>query len=122
MAVVDSLLDNAYQDTQLLIKNDDLGDDFSQSRDVDFVLTTSDQRRAETVCSFINDNQYGSCRVEGGPEHFRVVTTIHMPSTQNLICSVSGLMVCMGALFEVEYDGWGCIIQRANRPARPGTT
>ncbi len=116
MATIDLLLENAYQDTQLLLKNGELGDEFSKTRDVDFVLKTGDRQRAELVCSFMNDNQYGACRVEEGAlGELRVVTVVHMPATQHLICSVSGLMVCVGALFNVEYDGWGCIVQSQNR-------
>lgn len=64
MSLVDTLLTAAYEDTQLLIKNDTLGDVFSKTRDVDFLLRSPDEKKAETVCSFVNDNQYGKAKVE----------------------------------------------------------
>jgi predicted RNA-binding protein (virulence factor B family) len=113
MPLVDSLLNAAYQDTQLLLKNDKLGDVLSKSRDVEFLLRTQDKTRADTVCSFINDNQYGVAKVESDDEGFGILVTVNMPSTQQLLCSVSALMCCLSELFSVEYDGWGTTIQRA---------
>jgi hypothetical protein len=34
-----------------------------------------------------------------------------MPITQPLLCSVSRFMVSLGKLYQIEYDGWGSIIQ-----------
>lgn len=112
MPLVDTLLQTAYEDTQLLLKNDKLGDKFSVRRNVDFVLRTGDGERAETVASFINDNQYGSATVKQVEDEHRVLVAIHMPTTQNVLCSVSALMACLAELFSVEYDGWGSTIQR----------
>lgn len=112
MSLVDTLLTAAYEDTQLLIKNDTLGDVFSKTRDVDFLLRSPDEKKAETVCSFVNDNQYGKAKVERYDTDFGVLVTVNMPATQSLICSVSALMCCLAALFSVEYDGWGTTIQR----------
>jgi len=113
MSLVDSLLTAAYEDTQLLLKNDELGDVLSTPRDVEFLLRTEDQTRAETVCSFINDNQYGVAEVQPSDQGFGILVTINMPSTQQVLCSVSALMCCLAELFSVEYDGWGTTIQRA---------
>jgi hypothetical protein len=112
MTLVDTLLTTAFQDTRLLVKNDELGDNFSVPRNVDFVLLSSDSARAETVCSFINDNRYGSAIVEPTGSESRIVVTVNMPTTQGLLCSVSALMACLAELFSVEYDGWGTVIQR----------
>jgi hypothetical protein len=112
MTLVETLLDTAYEDTQLLLKNDSLGDAFSIARDVDFVLRASEHKRAETVASFINDNRYGNARVESAEAGYRVVVTVHMPTTQQVLCAVSALMVCLAHLFSVEYDGWETVIQR----------
>jgi hypothetical protein len=112
MSLVDSLLTNAYEDTQLLIKNDALGDVFSKSREVEFLLRASDEKKAELVCSFVNDNQYGKAEVQSNEADFGILVTVNMPATQSLICSVSALMCCLAALFSVEYDGWGTTIQR----------
>ncbi|MFD2232156.1 ribonuclease E inhibitor RraB [Alkalimarinus sediminis] len=111
MSVVDALLDNAYQDTQLLIGNDEKGDNFLIPRDVDFVLYATDEEKADTVSSFINDNRYGQASYTENEDKFRIIVVVNMPSTQNLICSVSGLMTCIGELFGVEYDGWGCTLE-----------
>jgi hypothetical protein len=112
MALTDKLLRNAYEDTELLKKNDALGDDFSIARDVDFVIKTPDRRKAEVIRSFAEDNQYGVARVEEADREFRILVVVHMPIQQHVLCSVSALMVCMAALFGAEYDGWGCVIQR----------
>ncbi len=111
-AVVDTLLDTARRDTELLLKNDALGDDFSVPRQVDFLLLARNRDQAELVSSFINDNRYGSARVEQAQDEVRVLVAVTMPTTQNILCSVSGLMACVAALFKVDYDGWGCVIQK----------
>ncbi len=113
MSLVDTLLKNAYQDTQLLIKNDERGDVLSVPRDVDFLLRCEDSGRAETVASFVNDNQYGVAVVEQVDDEYRVRITVHTPITQNVLCSISGLMACLSELFQVVYDGWGSTIKPA---------
>jgi len=111
MSVVEALLDSSEQDTKLLIGNDEKGDDFLVSRDVDFIFKTSDAQKAETVCGFINDNNYGHAKFKSVNDKYRIIAIVHMQPTQNVICSVSGLMTCISKLFEVEYDGWGCVLQ-----------
>jgi hypothetical protein len=110
LPIVDDLLRNAYEDTQLLIKNDQLGDVLSVPRDVEFLLRAPDEQKAQTVCSFIRDNQYGAATVQEDEGKFSVLVVIHMPITQNIICSVSALMSCLAAIFGMEYDGWGSVI------------
>lgn len=112
MNLIEDLLSAAHEDTQLLIKNDSLGDDFSIPRDVDFVLYSTDGQRAQTVASFIADNQYGVPRVEVLDGRHRILVTINMPITRQVLCSISALMVCLAQLFSIEYDGWGCVIQK----------
>ena len=112
MSVIDTLLTAAYEDTQLLIKNNELGDDFSIPRDVEFVLRVREKEKAETISSFVQDNQYGVPHIEEAENDFRVVVTISMPITQQVLCSVSGLMGCLSEIFGAEYDGWGCVIRR----------
>ena len=109
MAIVDVLLRNAYEDTQLLLKNDSLGDQLHVPRDVDFLLRASDVEKASLVCSFINDNQYGSAKVQG----INVLVVIHTPIQQNIIYSISGLMACISEIFGLEYDGWGSELRKA---------
>ncbi|MDH2433646.1 ribonuclease E inhibitor RraB [Pokkaliibacter sp. MBI-7] len=117
MSVIDKLLETAYHDTELLISNDQKGDQFSIPRDVDFVFYASEQGKAETVASFVQDNRYGSTLITPTEEgRVRLVVTVNMPTTQSVLCSVSGLMACLSALFGLDYDGWGCVLQAA-----PGT-
>ena len=111
MPLVDTLLTTAYEDTQLLTKNDKLGDNFSTFREVDFLLKSSDLGRAETACSFINDNRYGNAVVQEDDMGAGVLIKVNMPTTQNVLCSVSALMACLAELFSLEYDGWGTTIQ-----------
>lgn len=47
--IVAALLDNAYQDTQLLISNDQQGDIFSEFREVDFTLYSKTKKRASLL-------------------------------------------------------------------------
>lgn len=112
MAIVESLLSTAYEDTQLLTKLDEGGDKFSIARDVDFVLKTEELSKAQIVTSFVADNRYGVPRIEEVGGCHRVIITIHMPITQHVLCSVSALMMCLAQLFSLDYDGWGCIVQR----------
>ena len=111
MSLLHNLLDTSYQDTQFLIQNDEKGDHFQTSRQIDFILYSQDQEKAETFCEFVNDNQYGEARYENLDKNYRITVAISMPSTQNLICSLSALMTCLAELFGVEYDGWGCELQ-----------
>ena len=113
MPIVDDLLRNAYEDTQLLLKIDQCGDVLSVPRYVEFLLPAPDEEKANTVCSFIKDNEYGAATVQEDDGKFSVSVVIHMPITQNLICSVSALMTCLAAIFGMEYDGWGSVIKSA---------
>ena len=109
MSIVELLLDTARADTDLLTKNDQLGDQFSVPRTVDFLLIADTAETADTVASFITDNQYAECRIdETGDGKFRILAQLEMPITQNVACAVSGLFACLSKIFNVEYDGWGC--------------
>jgi len=112
MHLVEQMLDNARSDTDLLLKNDARGDDFAVPRDVDFLLVAPDEAKANLVCNFINDNRYGAATVQEHEDGFGILVVVHMAPQQNVLCSVSGLMVCIGKLFEIEYDGWGCVLQQ----------
>ena len=115
MSIVEELLRNAHEDTQLLLKNDALGDKFNLPREVDFLLIAKDQEKASTVCSFINDNQYGQARVDESDGLHNILVQVTMPIEQNIICSVSALMLCVAHLFGIEYDGWGCELRNATQ-------
>jgi hypothetical protein len=108
MSVIETLLETAYLDNQLLSINASLGDDASVLREVDFMFRSHEKEKLETLESLIQDNQYGVSRIESDDYDFRVIVTINMPMTQHLICSVSALMACLSEIFAVEYDGWEC--------------
>ena len=91
--------------------NDRKGDRFSTARPVDFLLLARDREKAKLVASFIDDCRYGQVHVEQAGSEFRVRVVIEMPATQNVLCAVSGLMACVAELFDVVYDGWGCVLQ-----------
>ena len=110
--VVEELLKNAYEDTQLLNGNDEKGDDFSVFRNVDFYLYAPDKEKGELVTSFINDLCYGDAIYSENEGNHTIRVTVYMPTTQNIICSISGLMTCIAAIYNLEYDGWGCELQK----------
>lgn len=107
------LLNTSYQDTQLLIGNDEKGDIFSIYRDIDYIFYAKNEDKAISVVSFIEENHYGDASFEKVNGKYRIMVTINMPSTQNIVCSISGLMACIAILFSIEYDGWGCVLQTA---------
>jgi hypothetical protein len=114
MSIVDLLHNNALADNDLLAKNNAMGDMFSQPRDVDFTFKTTSKDGAEGLCEFIKGKNFGNARINKGDDGlYWIIVVIHMPITQNLLCSVSGFMACLGGLFKVEYDGWGSVIQKA---------
>jgi hypothetical protein len=49
---------------------------------------------------------------------FHVLVLITMPITQHLIGCVSGLMVCLSRLFQIDYLGLGMFYSKAVRQAR----
>jgi hypothetical protein len=112
--IIDCLLDNAYQDTQVLLVNEKEGDEFAVSRDVEFIFRTDDKAKAETVSGFIRDNRYAdSVAIVRDGQHSELRVTIHMPLRQPILCSVSALMASLGQIFDIEYDGWSADIKRA---------
>ena len=111
MTIFDLLHENATADLDLLRSNDAHGDDFAKSRTVDFAFKTHDKERADDLCEYINGKNFGKAHVREDQDLFWVISKIEMPITQNLVFCVSGFMVCLSRLFQVEYDGWGSIIQ-----------
>jgi hypothetical protein len=113
MAMFDLLTETAKSDTELLRSNDGLGDAFAKPREVDFSFETRERDRAEDFAEFVNGKQYGIAKVttlEDG--QFRVLVLITMPITQHLICSVSGFMLCLSRIFQIDYQGWGSVVQK----------
>ena len=112
--VFDLLHENAVADTDLLRKKDALGDVFFMPRDVDFAFKTPEEENANYLCEYINGKSFGKAQVRKGDGLYWVICIIHMPITQNVICAVSGFMVCLSRLFLVEYDGWGSVTQTSD--------
>ena len=112
LSIFESLTANAKSDTELLMRNDERGDDFCVPREVDFSFFTTDREKAEALAEFVAGNQYGGVRVVPEALGYRVLVLIEMPITQHVICSVSGMMECLSTLFKVDYDGWGSVLQR----------
>lgn len=104
--IVEALIETATADTALLVKNEELGDDASVIRKVDFILYAESKKDADLVASFMNDFRYGAPQVEKSEKRYRLTVTIEMPTTQNVLCSVSGFMACLASIYELEYDGW----------------
>ena len=113
MTMFDLLHQNAVSDTDLLRKNDELGDIFTVAREVDFAFGTVDRERADDFSEYVNGKNFGTASVtkltDGG---FRVLVLITMPITQHLIGCVSGFMLCLSRLFRIDYLGWGSVIQK----------
>lgn len=116
--IVQLLLDTAKADTELLRANDARGDVFSVPRRVDFLLRASTEGKSKLVADFIRDNQYGEVIASSDENGHRISVLITMPITQNVLCAVSGLMACVSKIFDVEYDGWGSVIQSGTPPAK----
>ncbi len=111
--IIDCLLDNAYQDTRVLLVNEKEGDQFAVARYVEFVFRTIDKTKAETVRSFITDNRYAdSTAVVQDGEQSELRVRVHMPLRQPVLCSVSALMACLAQIFGIEYDDWNAEIKR----------
>ena len=113
MTIFDLLHENAVQDNDLLQKNNGRGDTFDTPRNVDFAFKTDDRQKANDLAEFLNGKNFGeaSVRQKQGDEQIWVVAVIHMPTNQSVLCCVSGFMLCVSRLFQVEYDGWGCVLQ-----------
>jgi hypothetical protein len=113
MSIIEKLMDGAEADVSVLQSLNEQGDNFSAFRDVDFLIEAKNQDKAEIICSFINDFNYGTALLAGEADgFFRVQVVINMPVQQNIINSVAGFMTCIASLFDGELNGWGCAAQK----------
>jgi hypothetical protein len=115
MSIVQSLMETAVEDSHLLVRNQEMGDNSELPRDIDFVLYAKDREKAELVASFVTDYRYGRPSVEDrveerGEYSWRLLITIHSPTTENVVMTLSAFMVCLAKLYDLDYDGWGCTI------------
>jgi hypothetical protein len=113
MDIFELLHTNAIADRELLLSSDREGDVFDNPRDVDFAFRTKDNTKANDLCEFINGKNFGRAHLsqKEGDDLIWVIVIIHMPITQNVIGSISGFMVCLSRIFQVDFDGWGSVIQ-----------
>jgi hypothetical protein len=112
MTMFDRLTETAKSDADLLRLNDQKGDIFDKPREVDFAFETSDRERAKDFAEFVNGKSYGTAQLtETDLAGFRITVLITMPINQNLINSVSGFMLCLSRLFQIDYLRWGSVIQ-----------
>jgi Regulator of ribonuclease activity B len=119
MNIVEHLLWAAERDAELLEQIRERGDDSSLPRDIDFCIAVSERKKAETVCSFINDNQYGDAHVEENEGSFRVIMVVHLPLYTSAIKALSATMVSLSHIFSVDFVGWGCAIEGKDEGAEP---
>jgi Regulator of ribonuclease activity B len=117
MSVVQLLMDTAVEDSKLLVKNQEMGDRSEIPRDIDFVLWAKDEAKARLVADFVTDYRYGIPFFEGrveerGEYSWRLRITVHSPTTEHVAMTLSAFMVCLSKLYDLDYDGWGCVIQK----------
>lgn len=114
MTMFELLTQTALADTDLLRKNDAMGDAFTVAREVDFAFETRDKQRADDFAEFVNGKSYGNAAVRKiTDDNFQILVLITMPITQHLIGCVSGFMLCLSRLFQIEYLGWGSVVQKS---------
>ena len=121
MHLVEILLETAVADSHLLYHNREAGDQFWRSRDLEFIFYSPDKEQIETVASFVTDNRYGDPRIEDfeddqGKTNYRLIVVVNGPATDPVVHSISALMACVAAIFQIEYDGWGCMMQKSVTP------
>ncbi|XZE44093.1 ribonuclease E inhibitor RraB [Pirellulaceae bacterium SH467] len=104
--IVETLIEVATADTELLLKNQELGDDAMVARNVDFIMYGAKKKDVDLVGSFITDFGYGTPTVKKSDKRYRLTVTITMPTTQPVLCTVSGFMACLASIYDMEYDGW----------------
>ena len=119
MHLVEILLKNSEQDRKVLDHNASIGDRMEEPRDIDFAFHSRDEGQAKTVGSFFIDNHYGMPKLElvDDPKFgrfYRLTVVIKAPATEHIVCSISGLMACIGAIFGIEYVGWGSFVQNGD--------
>ena len=113
MTMFELLTQDALTNTDLLRQNDKLGDIFTTAREVDYAFETDDRERADDFAEFVNGKSYGTAAVSKLADgRFRVLVLMTMPITQHLIGCVSGFMLCLGRLFQIDYLGWGSVVQK----------
>ena len=109
-------MDTAVEESRLLVKNQEMGDRADIPRDIDFVLYAKDEEKTKLVAGFITDCRYGRPAIERvehrGVISWRLLVTIHAPTTENVVMTLSAFMVGFSNLYDLDYDGWGSTIHK----------
>ena len=113
MSFIETLMETAAADTDVLRSLDEQGDVFTVARDVDFLLRVPTAEKADLIASFFNDYSFGQARSMQSEDGYCVQVLVTTAVTQNVILSICGFVACVAKLFDVEYDGWGCVAQAA---------
>lgn len=113
-AVVELLMETAQADVDLLIKNQQLGDQSAVARDVDFYLYAPTFDKANLVAGFINDYRYGRATAASDGENHKILVQLKMPTDQHVLCAVSGFFACLSKIYGIEYDGWETSVERGD--------
>lgn len=116
MSIATLLMDTVVGGSNLYFKNLELGDQPEIPRDIDFFYAKNEER-AKLVASFVTDYRYGIPAAVERIEHqgtisWRLIIKIHTPMTENVIMTLSAFMVCLADMYDLDYDGWGCVIQK----------
>jgi len=78
-----------------------------------FSFEAGDRERADDFAELVNGKSYGAATVrEDTAGDFQVLVLITMPITQQLIGCMSGFMLCLSGLFQIDYWGWGSVVQK----------
>ena len=112
MKIIRDLIDGATSDVDVLRSLDANGDDFTKFREVDFLILAPSAEKAEVICGFINDYQFGRAAIQVSDDQQQVRVVVEMPVTQAVISCVSGFMTCVAHLYGGVMDGWGCSVRR----------
>ncbi len=112
MAFLNELMQSTVADLDVLRSLASRGDDFSRFRDVDFLILAPSREKAEIICGFVNDYQYGRAKTQESDGDYQVLVIINMPVTQSVITCVAGFMACVAHLFGGSLDGWGCSVEK----------
>jgi hypothetical protein len=116
MSLIKLLMDTAVEDSKVLVTNQEVGDRPEIPRDIEFRFYAKTEERAKLVASFVTDYRYGRSAVErfehDGVVRWLLLVTIHAPTTENVVMTLSAFMVCLSQLYDLDYDGWESSIER----------
>lgn len=107
MHIIEQLLETSRQDYQVLQQLEEQGDQPMLLHTIEYCLRAPNEKKADTVCSFINDNAYGAASVESNGDVHDILVEIQTPLIGNVVYCISAHMVSLAHIFELEYIGWG---------------